>query len=166
MGFPERLLRMYAWVHGRIFRARVPKSKEWDSYRTLSMDAFDFKLNTFPYKSDPLHGLVDYTASFSHFVKGSVLHGRDCDDFARMWTLWGISNGFTAVEVLVSTSSHLFSNAHAVTLLDDGKCNVWLCNYHKSGTFGSRDGALDAIKSWSCYADGYIHAVSGTYSPV
>lgn len=154
------LLKLYAKIRAKLNPVRIPVSAEWSTYKKMTMLGFSEKINSFPYKSDPLGGLFDYTATFEHFIDPNVKEGRDCDDFARMWTMWGICNGYRATEVIVTSKKHFFKDSHVVTVLcKNGK--YILCNYKVYASRNSLEEALDYLKSWgTSYVDGYIYAIS------
>ena len=161
------LLKTYAGIRNRSNPIVLPKSPEWDKWRRFSMEDFSRMINRFPYKSDPLGGLSDYTGSFEHFIDPTIRYGRDCDDFARMWTLWGIYNGYTAIEVIV-TSKRFFKDAHYVTLLFDG-VQYTLCNYRPyRQTAGNMEWLLrTALVEWDPhYRKGLIYAVVNRTNPL
>lgn len=154
------LLNLYAKLRAKLNPVRMPVSVEWGTYKKMTMLGFSEKINSFPYKSDPLGGLFDYTATFEHFIDPNVKEGRDCDDFARMWVLWGKANGYQSTEVIVTTKKHFFKDSHVVTILYKGG-KYTLCNYRPYPETVSFAEALDRIKSWgTSYVDGYIYAIS------
>ena len=155
----QALLKLYAKIRKCMNPVKMPISTEWEIYKNLSMSAFSKRINSFPYKSDPVGGLFDHTASFEHFIDPTVKSGRDCDDFARMWLLWGMCNGYRAVEVLVTSKKHLFKDSHVVTVLYKDEKYI-LCNYRTYPATSSFVSALDYLKSWgTIYKDGYIYAI-------
>ena len=155
------LLNLYAKLRVKLNPIRLEKDNpEWDKYMSSSISEFSSKINKFPYKSDKLGGLIDRTESFSHFIDPNVKSDRDCDDFARMWTMWGICNGYRATEVIVTSKKHFFKDSHVVTILYKNGRHI-LCNYKVYASKNSLVEALDYLKSWgTSYVDGYIYAIS------
>jgi hypothetical protein len=132
------------------------KNDEWLPRYRLSMQEFSTLLNLVIYKKDPLFGLIDYTSNMDKFFDNKKF-GRDCDEYARAWMLWGVHNGFNAQEMVVTTIDSAFSDAHVVTILNKDN-NYYLCNYTTSGPFQTFDDALNDLKRWERYADGFISA--------
>ena len=60
----QALLKLYAKIRKCMNPVKMPISTEWEIYKNLSMSAFSKRINSFPYKSDPVGGLFDHTASF------------------------------------------------------------------------------------------------------
>ena len=72
---------------------RLPVDKEaWNEVRIKKLSDYSEWINTFEYLSDPLFGLMDKTETFEHFIDPDIKSGRDCDDWAMMYDLWGIFN--------------------------------------------------------------------------
>ena len=142
---------------------------EWYDYMSMSMGDFSRAINKFPYKADRLKGLLDKTEGFSHFIDPSADSGRDCDDFARMWSFWGLHHGYKVYEVLVTTKKHFFKNSHVVTILGDGT-KYTLCNYRP---YRRKSADMDwlirtALKEWdpTAYGDGLMYSLSVVDVPI
>jgi hypothetical protein len=129
---------------------------KWRIAYALSMQEFSALLNLVVYKKDPLFGLIDYTSNMDKFFDNKRF-ARDCDEYARAWVLWGVHNGFNAQEMVVTTMTSVFSDAHVVTILNTDN-NYYLCNYTPFGPFQTFDDALNDLKRWERYADGFIFA--------
>jgi len=75
------------------------------------------------YKADRLKGKIDASIppSYAHVFFAELEEGRDCDDFARMWTLWGEKHEYEAREWLVTSAKkgEFFKRAHMVTTLSN-----------------------------------------------
>jgi hypothetical protein len=89
-------------------------------YNFVALKEYDFrnKIMSFPYKWDPLGGLVDFT--FLHpkyFFWKDLPYGRDCDDFAYMWYLYHILNGRKAWIYIVTPDLDI-KKAHAICVAD------------------------------------------------
>ena len=143
------LVKIYAFLT-RIFR--MVKISNSDVYK-LSAEEFSKKINEMDYKADPLGGLIDYVADPDKFFDSSRNFGRDCDDWARQWSIWGYHNGYVAEEYIVYNPKQPFKTMHVVTLLwKDGSC--YLGNYYLFGPFTDGEKALDYLKNYKSYKDG------------
>lgn len=149
------LVKFYAWLT-RIFRKI--KISNAEVYK-LPADEFSRKVNEMPYKADPLGGLIDYVADPDVFFDAERKFGRDCDDWARQWSIWGYHNGCVAEEYFVYNPKRLFKTAHVVTLLwKDGEC--YLANYRLYGPFKTSEEALEFLKRYDSYKDGLDYVLS------
>lgn len=145
----KKLVKFYAFLTRKTRKVKIPDS---NLYR-LPADEFSQKVNSMPYKSDPLGGLIDYVADPDKFFDPKRKFGRDCDDWARQWSIWGYYNGYVAEEHIVYNPKRPFKTMHVVTLLwKDGNC--FLANYHLFGPFQTEEDALDYLKNYSSYKDG------------
>lgn len=157
------LLDVYARHRARRNPIRFSTSDpKWDKYMHMSMNEFADAINQMPYKPDKLGGLIDRTESFSHFLNAEKKSDRDCDDYARMWSLWGLSNGYKIYEVIVTSKKHFFKDSHVITLLYDG-LQFTLCNYRPyRQTAGNMEWLIrTALKEWNpCYKAGMLFALS------
>lgn len=161
------LLNLYAKIRDKKNPIILPKSPLWDKWKVLPMYAFSRMINSFPYKSDPFGGLNDYTGTFEHFIDPTIKSGRDCDDYARMWTLWGIYNGYTAYEIIV-TSKRFFKDAHYVTMLYKDS-EFTLCNYRPYRQTAGHMGWLlrTALEEWDPhYKKGFIYSIVNKTGPL
>lgn len=120
----------------------------------IKMNDFSKRINSMPYKSDPLKGLLDNTADPNTFFDNKE-HNRDCDDFQRMWSWWGVFNGYKAKEYVIcdpTTVRTAFQTMHVIgTLEKDGK--FYLTNYRPSGPFDSEKKALEQMAKYHTYKD-------------
>ena len=145
----KKLVKIYAFLTRKTRRVKIPDS---NLYR-LSADEFSQKVNSMPYKADPLGGLIDYVADPDKFFDPKRKFGRDCDDWARQWSIWGYYNDYVAEEYIVYNPKRPFKTMHVVTLLwKDGNC--FLANYHLFGPFQTEEEALGYLKNYSSYKDG------------
>jgi hypothetical protein len=89
-------------------------------------------INSMGYRYDHFRGLIDATIPFKYaeYFFSPLKFGRDCDDFARMWTIWGEKHGYKATEVAVTDKC--FKKAHMFTVLAKGDEYV-LCDYTVQG---------------------------------
>ncbi len=142
-------VKMYAFLIRIFRRVKISDSEVYN----LSADEFSRKVNSMPYKADPLGGFMDYVADPDLFFDSKRNFGRDCDDWARQWSIWGWHNGYVAEEYIVYNPKRLFKTSHVVTLLwKDGNC--FLANYHLFGPFKTTEDALGYLKNYSSYKDG------------
>lgn len=140
------IMKIYAWIRRKLNPLVLPVAECWfTTYSKMEMHQYSTFINSFPYKSDKLGGLIDRTETFEHFIDRTVETDRDCDDWARMWSFWGIYNGYTAYEYIVLNKWHPFKTAHMVTILEkDGKFT--LCNYRPYEEADSIEDALEILK--------------------
>lgn len=124
----------------------------------LDIDKYCEFINKYPYKWDKLHGLLDNTESISHFLDESVKSNRDCDDFARMWSAWLVHNGYDAIEVIITDPNKFFNKSHFITI---GKRDndFILLNYKNHGPFSSFEAAIDYMRIFGSYMNGYIYTI-------
>ena len=126
-------------------------------YFIRSREDFEKLINSFEYKADPLRGLCDYVAHPDKFFDRDRKEGRDCDDWARIWSLWGTYHNYRAREYVVCNPSSIkkaFSTMHVITVLQNKATGKWfLANYHWYGPFKTEEEALDYLKNWSSYGD-------------
>lgn len=157
------LLNKYAKLRAKLNPIKLDEgNKYWKEYMTLPMYSFSTAINLFQYKPDKFKGLIDRTESFAHFIDPDVKSDRDCDDFARMWTMWGIENGYKPIEVIVTTRKKFFQHSHVVTVLNKGGEFI-LMNYRPcKQTAGNMDWLLKKeLSSWyRCKEEDLLYAVS------
>ena len=134
----------------RIFkRVKISNAKVY----FLPAEEFSKRINEMDYKADPINGLIDYVADPDLFFDSSRNFGRDCDDWARQWSIWGYHNGYLAEEYFVYNPKRLFKSAHVVTLLwRNGNC--FLANYNLFGPFFTQEDAFEYLKNYKSYKDG------------
>ena len=125
----------------------------------MPANEFSNIINLLEYKADPLGGLIDYVADPDKFFDSERKFGRDCDDWARQWSIWGYHNGYIAEEYIVYNPKHPFKTMHVVTLLwKDGNCQ--LANYRLYGPFKTSEEALNYLKNFGSYKDGLEYVFS------
>lgn len=147
------LVKIYATIRGWLNPVRFPEEENpvWKKVRELSMSDFSKWVNSFEYKSDPLMGLLDHTQTFEHFADPDSKDSRDCDDFARMWFLWGVYNGYYATEYIVGDDS-IPPKFHVVTVLQQYSGLYTLCDYQYYGPFQTLDECKECLcRNWSHY---------------
>lgn len=143
-----RLIRFYADMRKSLNPLKeLPTHKLWLSHRDDDIEDFSDFINRFPYKSDPLGGLIDYTAPPDAFYDSGRKVARDCDEFARQWAYWGLWNGFDVSEVIVTDMSAPMLKSHVVTVLKYE--NVYrMCNYSPCDLMPTFKKAVGQIKGW------------------
>lgn len=157
--------RFVEWVARKAIRARVrtsPRIWKW-FYRSRRastdqlndamavymefihspMDEAERIIRNFAYKWDYFLGAIDASIpanmAYQFFIPRR--RGRDCDDFARLWSVWGVHNGYEAQEWIHITYRKPIKLAHVVTTLTkDGQ--YWLCDRLTFGPYATMDEAL------------------------
>jgi len=129
------------------------ENKKWkEEYRLLGMSEFEKLVNSYDYKYDPFQGAIDFSFDENdpgYFFSDKAI-SRDCDDFARIWSLWGVVNGFKTTEVVVLNYLNPFKTAHVVTVLEKDS-NFYLANYNISGPFKTFENAVKGVTAWKSY---------------
>lgn len=143
----------YRW-HRRSSEAK----DRWQMFKGLPMLAFDKEINDeerYPYKRDSLKGIVDSTFSIKHpdYFFRDLRRGRDCDDWARVWTLWAHENGHESTELVVVDPRRPMKR-HAVAVIKVEN-KYWLANYHAYGLYTSLEEAMSTMKRWGYSEDSF-----------
>lgn len=160
------IMKIYAWIRRKLNPLVLPKAECWfTTYSKMKIQQYSAFVNSFEYKSDKLGGLLDKTETFEHFIDKTVETDRDCDDWARMWSFWGIYNGFIAHEFILLNPKHPFKTAHVVTVLEKND-KFTLCNYKYYKAVGSLEEALDLMRSSPSYVDSMLYVVNDEFEPV
>lgn len=127
--------------------------KEYD----CTSQEFQKKINSFEYEPDPLGGLFDYTADPNKFFDDSKESGRDCDDFQRQWSWWGVYNGYESTEYVICDPTSIktaFGTMHVIGVLKNKQTGKYfLTNYYMYGPFESEEDSLDYMKYFSSYEE-------------
>lgn len=151
----KRLVKFYAWLTRILRKVKISDSEVYK----LSAEEFSKKINEMDYKADPIGGLIDYVADPDQFFDKNRKSGRDCDDWARQWSIWGHHNGYIAEEYIVYDPKRPFNTMHVITLLwKNGNC--YLANYYLYGPFDSMEKALDYLRNYKSYKNGYEYVFS------
>lgn len=149
------LMKVYLRLR-RLWDPIIIPTKTRENYK-CNMQTFFKRINLLPYKADPLRGLLDHTADPDTFFDEKE-SGRDCDDWARVASWWGVFHGYKAKEWVIcnpKTIRNAFSTMHVITTYEkDGR--FWLINYMYQGPFGSEQEALDYMANYKSYADGNV----------
>ena len=140
------LLKFYTYIRKLFDKPKFSELPE--ELRVLSSVKYDNYINSFPYKSDKLKGLLDKTSSITHFLDTTSTTDRDCDDYARMWSAWLLYNNYQEVyEIIITEPRYFFSKSHFITIGKKSDRNYVLCNYHMYRNFSSFENALNKMKS-------------------
>ena len=160
MSIARKLLYTYSQIRKKLNPLHLPTNA--DLYKNVHMWDFDNWVNSFDHKSDPLQGLIDYTADPDKFNE-EVYYGRDCDDFARQWSLWALYNKYDAVECIVLNPTNPFHTAHIITIVKT-QDSYWLMNYHPYGRFKTFEESIHKMKDFESYKDDMIYVISDQFS--
>lgn len=145
-------------------KAYLNLRKIWDPLRKpnkvmkeyeCSSSRFQDRINSFEYKADPLSGLFDHTADPNKFFDNTRESGRDCDDFQRQWSWWGVYNGYESTEYIIcdpTTLKSAFSTMHVIGVLRNKETGrFFLTNYNMYGPFEDEEKALDYMRYFPSY---------------
>jgi hypothetical protein len=147
-------LSLYVVIRKRKNPFKEPSDK---SIYQCSMEEMNDKINSMVYLPDRLNGLLDRTDDPDTFFDSSKISDRDCDDFARQWSLWGFFNDYTAWECIVLNANKPFATAHVITILQSlDTRKYWLMNYEPFGEFDTFEEAVDYMKWYPSYKDGEL----------
>lgn len=164
-------------LENKLFKKFAPKDWEnlkdldnWDEVKNLNPSQFDWKINSYKYKSDKLSGLLDNSHPLDkpqYFFK-DLPDGRDCDNWSRVWVQYYLNRGNEVQEWVVTNKKHPFKDSHFVAVVkeDDG----WrLLNYKRySSVHPTPEDALRDLNGWNSgdYNDDVrIQALYQTYKP-
>ena len=162
------LFKLIVRIRNKLNPLRLPVDKEkWDEVRAKKLSEFSDFVNQFEYLSDPLFGLLDRTETFEHFIDPNITSGRDCDDWSALYDLWGIFNKRTSYIVIVTTESHPFRDSHVVTVLYNPTSKKYtLCNYTPTTIANSLEEAIDGVRKWNTYKEGYMYEIQCIHDPL
>ena len=99
----------------------LPDLDKWDEVKNLNPSQFDWKINSYKYKSDKFSGLLDNTHPLDkpqYFFK-DLPYARDCDDWARIWVQYYLYWGCDVQEWVVTNRKHPFTKSHFVAVVKD-----------------------------------------------
>ena len=129
----------------------LEEMENFDELKNLSPEDFSKAINKFEYKFDPILGLFDYSFPLDkpqYFFK-NLPWGRDCDDWARIWSIYYKNKGIPVQEWVITEKEHPFTKSHfiAVAKEEDG----WhLLNYNRYPTgHETLEDAIDDIQGWN-----------------
>lgn len=161
------IMKIYAGIRRSKNPLVLPVADSWyTDYSKFTMAKFSKFLNSFKYKADKIGGLIDRNETFEHFIDDTVTSDRDCDDWARMWSLWGIYNGYRAHEFILLNKRHPFKTAHVITVLEkNGK--FYLCNYRNYPVTYSLEEAVNIMKEIDLdYSKNMLYVENDTFEPL
>ena len=159
------------------FRCFAPKNWEnlpdidkWEDVCDLSPSQFDWKINSYKYKSDKFSGLLDnsYPLDKPQYFFKDLPYARDCDDWARVWVQYYLRRGNVIQEWVVTNKKHPFRESHFVAVVKD--TDGWrLLNYRRySKQHPTPEDAIRDIQGWNGdnYNDGVrLQAMYKEYKP-
>jgi hypothetical protein len=127
----------------------------WDKVKNLDLHEFALALDEFPYKKDLLGGLIDHSFSFDKpemfFIQR--VYNRDCDNYARLASIYAIENDYHFQEVIVTTKDHVAKDAHVVTVLWKDN-EYYLFDYDVYGPFHSfKEAVYEIPNHWKKYTE-------------
>jgi len=135
---------IYRIARMTVYRKLSPEVK-WEEAKLLTMEEFSALLDKYPYRSDYLFGLVDFTIEEPElFFTQNRSYNRDCDDFAQMWLLWARENGLEAWKVYIADGLSIKS-AHAFTIILKND-RFYLCNLSLHGHYSSIEEAVSRFE--------------------
>jgi len=129
----------------------LPDLDRWEDVRELSASQFDWKINSYKYKSDKLSGLLDNSHPVDqpqYFFK-DLPYARDCDDWSRTWISYYLYHGKECQEWVVTNRKHPFVDSHFVAVVkEDGGWR--LLNYKRYPKIHpTPEDAVRDIASWN-----------------
>lgn len=151
--FQEFLIKVYNFIFRKNRKVQWPDKSLGEFNKT--MEDFSKRIDSFPYKSDLAGGLIDYVARPDEFFDETRTYGRDCDDWARIWSIWGSLHGYKATEWIICDPRKMFSTMHVFTTLEkEGK--YYLANYGYRGPFSTEKDALKDLNRVPSYSGDVI----------
>ena len=133
-----------------IFSKQIVPKAVWLVYREKPLKEFEWFINTFEYKADPLGGFLDFNYEDPNMFFDAHANSRDCDQFSYIWKLWFAHNGYTPQEVIVTTKRHVAKDAHVICIAEkDGE--YWCANYKIFGAYKTFNEAVEAVCLWKKY---------------
>lgn len=96
--------------------------------------------------------VYDITVLGGEFLVDNYLV-HNCDNFARIWSIWAIYHGYEYQEVIVTTKQRIIRDSHVVTAIHIN--NYWyLCDYTPYGLYSTKDEAIeDIVNHWEKYTE-------------
>ena len=148
----RRLLEPLTW---KLFQPKnwesLPDLDKWEEVRELSLRAFSNRINSYEYKWDGIHGLLDNSHPIDkpQFFFKELKSGRDCDNWARIWVSYCIYHKIPVQEWIVTNKKHPFTKSHFVAVCKEGN-KYRLLNYGASlYTYSTVEEALDDLNTWN-----------------
>lgn len=146
-----------------VFAEKYESNGIWERVREYTIKDFSDYINTYPYKSDPKRGAID----FSHpedkpdYFFADLSAGRDCDNWSRIWLCYlkyHSSDWENVKEIVVldtSTFKNCFMTSHFITVARNKFNGKWYCfNYEYSGRkFDTMEEAILDVCRWKTYTE-------------
>ena len=148
----KKLMKIYLTL--RKFWDPIIVPKDLSPYR-VSAEEFSRAINAMEYKQDKINGLIDRTDDPNTFFDETKESDRDCDDFQRQYSIWGVVNNCKATEWVVCSNTSVLNainTMHVIGTLEQGG-KYWLTNYEMYGPFNSEEEALDYMKWFPSYME-------------
>ena len=129
----------------------LPDLDKWDDVKELNPSQFDWKINSYKYKSDRLSGLLDNSHPVDkpqYFFK-DLPYARDCDDWSRIWVSYYLYHKKEIQEWVITNKNHPFTKSHFVAVVkdDDG---YRLLNYNRyTACHPTPEDAIRDINGWN-----------------
>jgi hypothetical protein len=158
MKIPAKIIKFVLSIYV-IYRKKMNPFKEPSdiNFYKCSMEEMSDKINSMVYLPDRMNGLIDRTDDPDTFYDASKVSDRDCDDFARQWSLWGFYNDYDVWECIVLNADKPFSTAHVITILQNIYTKkYWLMNYEPFGEFDTLEESIQYMKWYPSYKDGEL----------
>ena len=129
----------------------LPDLDKWEDVRELNPSQFDWKINSYKYKSDKLSGLLDNSHPLDqpqYFFK-DLPYARDCDDWSRIWISYYLYHKKECQEWVVTNKKHPFTYSHFVAVVkEDGGWR--LLNYKRyPKVHPTPEDAINDISDWN-----------------
>lgn len=129
----------------------LPDLDKWDDVKELNPSQFDWKINSYKYKSDQLSGLLDNSHPVDkpqYFFK-DLPYARDCDDWSRTWVSYYLYHGKEIQEWVVTNKKHPFTMSHFIAVVKDDE-GYRLLNYHRyTACHPTPEDAIRDINEWN-----------------
>lgn len=149
----------------------LPDLDKWEEVRELNPSAFDWKINSYKYKSDKLSGLLDNSHPLDkpqYFFK-DLPYARDCDNWSRVWVQYYLYHGKEVQEWCVTNKKHPFTKSHFVAVVKEDENQYRLLNYNRSSSVhDSAENALNDLQGWNSSdydQEVRLQALYKTYKP-
>lgn len=129
----------------------LPDLDKWNDVKELNPSQFDWKINSYKYKSDQLSGLLDNSHPVDkpqYFFK-DLPYARDCDDWSRIWVSYYLYHKKEIQEWVVTNKNHPFTKSHFVAVVKDND-GYRLLNYHRyTACHPTPEDAIRDINGWN-----------------
>lgn len=146
------LIKLYVFLFIKRRKIKWPKQKTIEKEFNKNMDDFSNRINKLPYKYNPFWGfeIINDTISPEDFFNENIEDGRDCDDLARIWSIWGIIHGFKVMKWVVYDIKNFFKSVYIFTILNKDN-RYYLMDFKCHGPFRSEEEIKKFILSFVQY---------------